>query len=698
MKKIFIVFVFILAAFVNANAQNKPGQTEDVASWGFAPAYTGNANTHLQTELDPTSIARGINNTGAATSIFGKWVLNNPAGFSNINAALNRASFCGGLGPDGFFYAIDNGPPVTLIRIDTATGIATNIAAVTGTFGTEGWTELAYDYSTSTWYGATGSATGSSLYTFNVTTGVATRIGAINTGLVITIGIHPTTNIMYGIDIVTDNLITINKTTAVGTDVGPIGFNSNFGAGSAFDNLGVYYFAGIDAGAGNARNFYTMNLTTGAGTLVGAFPATAQVSSMGLVTSSLPPLPLNPFALQNPVAGTRIVTQIGSSTPVTISWDTSSRGATYKFVFGSPTVATRRLTIDNGGSNTITTTLGALDVLLASNGFTNNGSATDSAVGEWTVWAKKGTGASGPDSLSASNGPRSITFRRGQLTLGPLNQDFASTTFPPPLWALEGGGTMYWARNAVGGYQVGSGSAKYDYYSAQTTTPLQSLVSQEFLPVTSPTNYLRFNYSHAGYVFTTTGLGPDSCIIETSTNNGATWTVLLRMGASTTPVGGYNSSTVMSTQPPMSTGAYTPSTAAMWATKILLMPVGTNKVKFTAKSGYGNNLYIDDITSGTMTGTQTPITLTPEKYELSQNYPNPFNPSTSIKYSVPVNTLVTLKIYNTLGKEVATLVNETKPAGSYEINFNAANLASGVYYYKIEAGSFSEIKKMLLIK
>ena len=86
------------------------------------------------------------------------------------------------------------------------------------------------------------------------------------------------------------------------------------------------------------------------------------------------------------------------------------------------------------------------------------------------------------------------------------------------------------------------------------------------------------------------------------------------------------------------------------------------------------------------------------EYALVQNFPNPFNPSTTIKYQLPQDGLVTLKIYDILGKEVTTLINEEKPAGKYEVNFNASQLASGVYIYKIQAGSFVSSKKMILLK
>ena len=85
-------------------------------------------------------------------------------------------------------------------------------------------------------------------------------------------------------------------------------------------------------------------------------------------------------------------------------------------------------------------------------------------------------------------------------------------------------------------------------------------------------------------------------------------------------------------------------------------------------------------------------------YTLEQNYPNPFNPVTTISYTIAAKDFVTIKVFDLLGKEVATLVNEEKPAGSYSINFNASRLSSGVYFYRMKAGSFVETKKLILMK
>jgi hypothetical protein len=88
----------------------------------------------------------------------------------------------------------------------------------------------------------------------------------------------------------------------------------------------------------------------------------------------------------------------------------------------------------------------------------------------------------------------------------------------------------------------------------------------------------------------------------------------------------------------------------------------------------------------------------PDKFELLQNYPNPFNPNTTINFKIPSSEYVILKVYDVLGREAATLVNENLKAGEYNVNFNAMNLTSGLYFYKLSAGTISDVKKMLLIK
>jgi hypothetical protein len=99
-----------------------------------------------------------------------------------------------------------------------------------------------------------------------------------------------------------------------------------------------------------------------------------------------------------------------------------------------------------------------------------------------------------------------------------------------------------------------------------------------------------------------------------------------------------------------------------------------------------------------LTGIEDKPKKLPTSFILCQNYPNPFNPSTTIKYAIPKQEHVILKVYDMLGKEVALLVNENKESGEYDINFNASKLASGIYFYRITAGEFTETKKLILLK
>lgn len=112
---------------------------------------------------------------------------------------------------------------------------------------------------------------------------------------------------------------------------------------------------------------------------------------------------------------------------------------------------------------------------------------------------------------------------------------------------------------------------------------------------------------------------------------------------------------------------------------------------------YAQNINYDG-TFGAPTGIVNTGTQTPEKYALYQNYPNPFNPNTTIKFQISNNSFVSLKIYDLLGREIATLVNKNLNAGTYEVNFNGENFSSGMYFYKITSGNFTDVKKLVLIK
>jgi hypothetical protein len=88
----------------------------------------------------------------------------------------------------------------------------------------------------------------------------------------------------------------------------------------------------------------------------------------------------------------------------------------------------------------------------------------------------------------------------------------------------------------------------------------------------------------------------------------------------------------------------------------------------------------------------------PHAFKLEQNYPNPFNPSTTIRYQVPTQSHVTLKVFDVLGREVATLVNEAKEPGTYTVQWDAAGVSSGVYFYRLKAGDFVQTRRMMVMR
>ena len=132
-----------------------------------------------------------------------------------------------------------------------------------------------------------------------------------------------------------------------------------------------------------------------------------------------------------------------------------------------------------------------------------------------------------------------------------------------------------------------------------------------------------------------------------------------------------------------------------------VVTVGDIKIHPTANflvaGTHGRSMFKIDLDMVTGVETDNKNT-TLNRFVLEQNYPNPFNPSTNIQYALGRQQFVVMKVYDVLGNEIATLVNEEKSAGTYEIKFDASVLTSGVYFYKLEAGNFIETKKMIFLR
>ena len=173
----------------------------------------------------------------------------------------------------------------------------------------------------------------------------------------------------------------------------------------------------------------------------------------------------------------------------------------------------------------------------------------------------------------------------------------------------------------------------------------------------------------------------DFCITEVSNSNDTSWQ----------PIKSY-------------TGSITGWTSEAFDITDYVSDLSQIKIRFRLSSDYLTNddgWYVDDVKISSYNLDPVGISSNNEianSYSLSQNYPNPFNPSTMIRYEIPVSNFVTLKIFDALGKEVASLVNEKQNAGSYTVDFNGSNLSSGIYFYRINSGEFIQTKSMMLLK
>ena len=149
-----------------------------------------------------------------------------------------------------------------------------------------------------------------------------------------------------------------------------------------------------------------------------------------------------------------------------------------------------------------------------------------------------------------------------------------------------------------------------------------------------------------------------------------------------------------SSNPVVATGSYNYSNAANFGNDEAIMFIYDSLIA---------NLYFQEFSkrisdAGGTIGVENISAEIPEGFGLKQNYPNPFNPVTRIEFSVPVSNIVTLIVYDGLGREIKRLVNQNLTAGFYGIDFSAGNLTSGVYYYKLSAGNYSDVKKMIILK
>jgi hypothetical protein len=251
-------------------------------------------------------------------------------------------------------------------------------------------------------------------------------------------------------------------------------------------------------------------------------------------------------------------------------------------------------------------------------------------------------------------------FNESDELMGGFNYELFEGTFPPAGWQVinpDGGITYEQYDGANGPTLGGSKSVMLEFVSYSTIGASDTMNTRIFTGL-EPTDSIKFDYAHAEYP----GYGPDRLIVRVSIDGGQTFpfTIFDKAGAELATV-------------PETSSNFVPTNSSEWAA-----------VSYS----------LDEIVSSVENLEEN----IPIGFSLAQNYPNPFNPSTKITYALPNQSPVVIKVYDLTGQEVITLVDEVKEAGTYEINFDALNFSSGVYIYRMIAGSFVQVKKMSLLK
>ena len=347
-----------------------------------------------------------------------------------------------------------------------------------------------------------------------------------------------------------------------------------------------------------------------------------------------------------------------------------------------------------------------------------------------------------------SDGHYSTLQNSNKEILGGFNVEFFEASFPPAGWRVvnpDGGITFEKYEGANGPSFGGSKSVRLDFYDYSTAGRKDSMISRVYYNIeTSDT--IKFDWAYAiypGYA--------DSLIVKLSTDGGVTFPYeIFRKGGSGLATAPSTTSSFVPTPNQWQTFAYpltdinvpvelTSFVASVVAKNVELTwttATEINNMGFEIEKSFdGNNFIKIGFVEGRGTSSEAHNYLftdkpdlqqktkfnyrlrqvdfdgkakysiivnvfydVPDNVALNQNYPNPFNPTTTINYSIAETAPVTLKIYDVTGREVSVLVDEVKQPGRYEITFDASSLASGVYFYKLNAGSFSSVKKLSVLK
>jgi hypothetical protein len=645
------------------------------------------------------------------------------------------ADFAGGgcFGGDGQFYVSTVGNTTGQAEIwiqDINNGTAT-LVGQTGT-GADGFNGIAYDWTDGTYYGATGS----SLYTFDNSTGTATLVGPFNNtgGLAIDIAID-CNGIMYMHDLGLDNIYTVDKSTGNATLVGPTGFDANFGQGMGYDHdAGTLYLFAFNNTTFTAQ-LMTVDVNTGAATMVFDYGLDQHAPFDGQAGCGAP-CPVGQATDPTPANGATDIPLTGN----TAMWTNGSGATEIEVFFNGTSVYT--------GAPITSLSLAGVEPLDYSTTYTWR---VDGSDGTCTTFGQTWSFTTIPDPNLANLFCDDFTAGLNNWTItndgGTCVWDiFQATEYTMPPTAV--GNVM-----AADADACGSGTTLLS--TATLANPIDATLYQ--------TVWVEFDNDWQAID------ADDFAILEVSTDGGTTWQEVFTWGETdirnthevwdlTSMVAQSNfTMRFVSIQPgwdwwwavdnvcvygtdpvPVELASFTASASAGVVELNWITATETNNQGFEVQRSNGSDYetiaFVDG--NGTTTATQA-YSYTdrsvevgvytyrlkqvdfdgtfeyssvievdvpaPAEFGLEQNYPNPFNPSTKISFQLKVDAQVSLKVFDVLGQEVATIVNSNLVAGAHSVNFDASALNSGVYLYRIEAtgndgSNFIDVKKMILTK
>jgi len=694
----FLISLFLLSgAFLNAQ-DNSTG----LAPFSDQPAI---GPIVVQTPTNVTTRGFSYQSTSLTASTLFKYFAGTPSAVTVVGSVqpyfFGNGDFGNPAGSWKFYVMEQVVGPYNIYQVDTATGTTTLIGGISGL--TAGHSPIMFEWNHVTnkfyVYSSTSAVSSGQLYSMDWATRVCTPIGPANTtcpGLIAG-GIGSGGNTLFGYDLVNDNAWKVNLTTGLATLLGTTGYLGNYGQDGGFDRSDWKLFWAACGGVVGLRQIDT---TTGMSTQIGTFPYT-QVIATGFSAvpgGGTPTMtdPTNMCAYTSAAVWSNFWGHASDNmgdTLYVVGGGTAGTGSTtvYRYNIGTNVMGTNGVPIPESKAGHSFTRCGNALYLIGGSTAVSTGGTTcykyDPATGAWTSIAPIPAAISGHTAVNWGDSVIFVisggwsTYNLTNYAYRPASNTWISTTALPSGMGRRSAacgltnGKIYLScgynatfRNDL---QIGTigADASTITWAAGPVVPFLGGKTGSSRPGGTAVNG-KF-YMITGEVTPAPVLHDTIYVFDGATN---TWSNIK--------------------------GGRGGQTASNYWSAISYKVLSSGNIKIfipggSVTGGIGQ-LCCLQVPGCAITGITEPSV--PQDYQLSQNYPNPFNPTTKISFSIPKAGLVTLKIYNIIGQEVSTLVNEVKSAGNYNVDFNGANLSSGVYFYAIKAGDFTSVKKMTLIK